>query len=91
MGHIHAGRVETSKRLNRVRDFLAKRGSTGATTRDIVMECQVMAVSAVVAELRQNGIEVQCEHERRSEGGAQIYRYRLVERFSQLRMFPETT
>ena len=58
-GRIHAGRIESSPRLQRVLAVLERGGKW--TTRQIVEHAQVMAVSACVAELRANGVNVQCE------------------------------
>ena len=58
LGHIHAARLETSERLQRVLALLEQGGRY--TTREIVMMAHVMAASTAVAELRANGIDVQC-------------------------------
>jgi hypothetical protein len=58
-GRIHAGRVETSPRLQRVLAVLAD--GARHTTRDLMFEANVCAVSACVSELRANGIDVRCE------------------------------
>jgi len=75
---MNAGRLATCPRLRRVFNLLDARGPRGATTREIVAEAQVMAVSAVVAELRQNGVQIECEYQGRTEQGGRVYRYWLV-------------
>ncbi len=78
MGRIHAGAIEKSERLKRLRDFLTEKGEAGATTREIVDALGICAVNSAVAELRANGYRVECEFERVTKAGARIYRYRMV-------------
>lgn len=70
---MHNATIESSPRLQRVLALLQSRGSAGATTREIVVEAEVMAVSAVVSELRANKVDIQCEMEGRGR-----FRYRLI-------------
>jgi len=56
-GHIHAATM-ASPRLRRVVHLLAD--GKPRTTRDIVRKARVMAVPAVVAELRHLGAEITC-------------------------------
>jgi hypothetical protein len=55
---MHAAKLETSHRLQRVLALLADRRAH--TTRDIITAAQVCAVSAIVAELRQHGYRISC-------------------------------
>ncbi|MDE3023875.1 MAG: hypothetical protein KGI54_18820 [Pseudomonadota bacterium] len=63
--------LDKSPRLQRVRSFLADH--LEHSTRDIVYGAEVMAVSACIAELRANGLEI---HSRR-EGDIWYYRMGL--------------
>lgn len=53
---MHAAKLGKSPRLRRVLRLLSMGGEY--STRDIVYRAQVMAVSAVISELRANGIDV---------------------------------
>ncbi len=76
---IHAARLETSPRLQRVRDFLVERGSMGATTLEIIRKADVCAVNTAVAELRACGLKIRCEYERETESRSRVFRYKLEE------------
>lgn len=67
---MHAARLNSSPRLKRVLEVL--RDGREHSTMEIVMQARVMAVSACVAELRQNGAEIACE-QRSEEGGRRWY------------------
>jgi hypothetical protein len=56
---MHAARLASSPRLRRVLAVLS--AGRPKTTRQIVREARVMAVSACIAELRANGAEIACE------------------------------
>jgi biotin operon repressor len=66
---MHSALLSKSDRLKRVFNLLLD--GQKHSTRDIVMGASVMAVSAVVSELRENGIDIECQRE-----GA-IWRYWL--------------
>lgn len=66
-----------SPRLQRVLAAL-RRADGELTTREIVVEADVCAVNSCVAELRDNGFDIQCRQ--RVEGGRRLWLYRLVER-----------
>lgn len=76
---IHAAHLESSSRLQRVRDFLVERGSAGATTMEIIQKAGVCAVNSIAAELRANGLRVRCEYERETETRSRVHRYWLEE------------
>lgn len=76
---MHAAKIDKSDRLMRVLEFLHQRGKAGASTREIIREANVCAVNSIVAEIRANGIIVDCECEGTTEAGGRIYRYRVVE------------
>jgi hypothetical protein len=72
---MHAGNIDSSPRLQKVRDFL-RRQRNGATTREISNACDVYAVNSIVAELRANGFTVDCSPVKGQRG---VYRYTLQE------------
>ena len=74
MTRMHAAKIDDSPRLQKVRDFLRRRGS--ATTREISNACDVYAVNSIVAELRANGFTVNCNPVKGQRG---VYRYELIE------------
>lgn len=65
MGKIHAARVENSPRLRRVLALLRDRGTSGATSMEIIQEARTAAPAACVAELRDNGYRIDCKQEGR--------------------------
>jgi hypothetical protein len=60
---MNAASIESSERLNRVLDLLSQGGEF--STLDIIKNANVCAVNSIIAELRQNGFEINCQ--RRSE------------------------
>ncbi len=70
---MHAAKLDSSARLQRLYGYL----SDGAwhTTRDIVFDAHVMAVNAAVAELRENGLTVECRM--RKTDGRPVFEYRM--------------
>ena len=71
---MHAAKIEASDRLQRAHALLCD--GAWHSTRDIVMNAEVMAVSAVVSELRANGFTIHCRVGK-SPKGARIFEYRL--------------
>jgi DeoR/GlpR family transcriptional regulator of sugar metabolism len=71
---MHAAKIDDSPRLQKVRDFLRRKGS--ATTREISQACDVYAVNSIVAELRANGFMVECKAVKGKRG---VYCYTLHE------------
>lgn len=69
---MNAASIESSERLNRVLDLLSQGGEF--TTLDIIKSANVCAVNSIVAELRQNGFDINCQ--RRGEK----WFYRLEEK-----------
>ena len=59
LGHIRAARLD-SPRLQRVLRLLLD--GRPHSTRGICRKAHVMAVNAVIAELRHHGAEITCEH-----------------------------
>lgn len=66
---MHAARIENSSRLRRVQTAL----EDGAwhSTRDLMRRADVCAVNSCIAELRANGVDVEC----RREGRVFFYRW----------------
>ena len=56
---MHAARLSTSSRLQRVLAVLAD--GRPHTTRGIMRAAQVCAVNSCIAELRANGAEIECQ------------------------------
>jgi len=81
MSRMHAANIEDSPRLQKVRDFLRRKGA--ATTLEIIQGCQVCAVNSIIAELRANGFTVECNAVKGQRG---VYSYSLIED-EQLSMF----
>lgn len=55
---MHAANLSRSDRLRRVDVLLDSGGEY--TTLDIVQQAQVCAVNSIIAELRQNGRQIEC-------------------------------
>jgi hypothetical protein len=70
---MHAAPL-TSDRLQRVLELLSD--GRAHTTRDIARRTHVLAISAVVAELRHHGAEITCE--RRLVGGKWRFFYTML-------------
>ncbi len=75
---FHAARLTDSPRLQAVLAYLRESGTEGATTLGILRNCPTTRPSSDVSELRANGIDVRCEYEGRSDRGAKVYRYTLI-------------
>ncbi|MCY4479137.1 MAG: hypothetical protein OXB97_04530 [Rhodospirillales bacterium] len=58
-GRIHAARLDTSPRLQAVRDALLPRGKR-LSTRALIEATGYVAIPAIAAELRANGVPVVC-------------------------------
>ena len=72
--------IENSKPLQRMLAYLRQKGTAGATTLELVAECQIMNPATMASHLRFNGFQIDCSYERTSESGARIYKYRLIEK-----------
>lgn len=66
---MHSARLENSDRLRKVYELLM---SGPKTTMEIVQGAGVCAVNSIVAELRTNGIEIDCKCLRKG-----VFEYRL--------------
>jgi hypothetical protein len=56
---MNAASIESSDRLNRVFNLLSHGGEF--TTLDIIKSANVCAVNSIIAELRQNGFDINCQ------------------------------
>jgi len=56
---MHAASTESSDRLKRVINLLSD--GMPRTTMEVIQGAMVMAVSAVVSEIRQGGIDIKCK------------------------------
>lgn len=56
---MHAADVTTSKRLQRVRDYLMD-GKLHSTL-EIIQKAKCCAVNSIISELRRNGIKIKCD------------------------------
>lgn len=77
---MRSAKVESSPRLQRVRDLLAD--GAEHSTHDIIVKAKVAAVNSCVAELRDNGYVIEGRWDRTPDG-ARIFLYRMP--FSGLR------
>ena len=75
---MHAGKVENSPPLQAVLAFLKLRGSSGATTWQILDEAKVANPATEVSALRHNGYSIGCKYEGK-HNGRKVYRYTLVD------------
>lgn len=69
---MHAARISRSPRLQRCLSALRKHPE-GISTRDLIIEANICAVSSVVAELRVNGADIECEQRKTPEGRGFFY------------------
>lgn len=77
---MHHAHLEKSGRLQQLLAFLRSRGELGATTAEILENCnRVKAVTAAISELRSNGFGVRCRAQGVTTDGGRVYRYWLVE------------
>jgi hypothetical protein len=68
--------LRTSPRLQRALAALRAHPG-GLTTREWIQEADICACNSIAAELKANGIPVECRYEGRSHGGASVFRYVL--------------
>lgn len=66
---MNHAQLAKSDRLKRVADVL-KKARTPLSTKEIIEKANVCAVSAIVSELRANGMAIECQR----NGGAWYYR-----------------
>lgn len=68
---MKAGSLERSDRLQRVARLLRKTRRP-LSTMEIIKEARVCAVSAIISELRENGMNIICQRQ------GDVWRYRMV-------------
>lgn len=73
---MHAAKLEKSTRLRRVKELLLT-FPEGLTTMEIATAAGSVAVHSDVAELRANGLGIECQYEGRTAEGRRVYRYVL--------------
>ena len=71
---MHSASLDRSPRLRRVLDYLSD--GRDRSTREIMLGAEVCAVNSCVAELRDNGREIDCRVEVGADGG-RVWLYRL--------------
>ena len=67
---MHNARLSKSPRLQRTFNVLLD--GKFHTTRDLIRKAKICAVNSVVAELRENGLNIDCKRE------GNLWRYRLA-------------
>lgn len=72
---MHNAKLDKSERLQRVLKALRASGG-GLSTRDIMVEADVCAVNSCIAELRENGFEIECRQQ--VQDGRRLFFYRLL-------------
>jgi len=77
-GIIHYAKLEKSPRLQRLLAFLQTGGEH--STRDIILNTGVVAVSSAAAELRAQGFDVGCKYQGETEDGSRVFVYWLEDR-----------
>jgi len=77
-GKNHYAKLDKSPRLQRLLAFLQKGGEH--STRDIIINTGVVAVSSAASELRENGYNVGCRYDGMTEDGNRVYVYWLEDR-----------
>jgi len=70
---MHAAKLEDSPRLRRVLDVLSD--GKEHTTLDIATRARVCAVNSCIAELRENGVKIDCRQD--YNAGQRLWLYRL--------------
>ena len=73
---MHHASLRKSARLRRTLDVLERREGHWLTTRDLIVEAHICAVNSVIAELRANGCEIECE-QRPGKNSERRWAYRL--------------
>jgi hypothetical protein len=81
VGKIHAAKIETSERLQKVAAYLADQNPH--TTREILIACDVCAVNSIVDELRENGFEIECKPVKRG-----VFEYTMTGGFTNIFRIP---
>ena len=72
---MHAARLDSSPRLRRVHALLSD--GIERSTVEIVNAAHVCAVNSIVAELRENGVYIECRRARDAKSGRPVWLYRM--------------
>ena len=73
---INHAKFSSSKRLQRVHDLLKQGGEH--STLEISIRAGVIAISAIMSELRAQGADIHCRQIRSKQTGERIWVYRLL-------------
>lgn len=76
LGRIKSAKLESSARLQRVLRLLIEERHRWLTTRTVMRRAHVCAVNTVIAELRDQGCEIECKVAV-LQGGGRRWSYRL--------------
>lgn len=77
---FHFTKIENSKPLQRVLALLKDHIEDGVTGMEILRHANVLNPATVISHLRHNGCQIDCRYQGKSESGAQVYRYWLIEK-----------
>lgn len=77
---FHHGKISTSSKLQRLKDYLLSRGKSGATGIELARDCGLLNPGGACSELRANGYEIQTTFEGTTDNGRKVYRYVLIGR-----------
>lgn len=76
---MHFGSVDNCPRLKSILGLLMSRGLEGATTLELHEISGSMAPSTDISAIRHQGYNIKATYERRTDTGAKVYRYTLVQ------------
>jgi hypothetical protein len=71
---MNAADLKTSVRLQRVSEYLSDR--QWHSTRDIIQNTGMCAINSIIAELRVNGLSIECKFQGKTGEGNSIYKYK---------------
>lgn len=74
---MHYTKLDKSSRLQKILQYLHKRGDRGATTAEIATKFKLQSASTWLSMLRHNGVDVLCEYVKTTDDGAKIFRYKV--------------
>lgn len=72
----HHARLETSLPLQRIKEALLD--GQWHTSLELAIKTGTVCIGARCAELRSNGLDIECRYKGKSASGNKIYEYRLV-------------
>lgn len=77
---FHAANVDHSSRLQRVLRVLHEAGTSGVTSRDLMLKANVVAPGTCISELRRSRYVIDCDLKSIYEDGTKVYSYKLLGR-----------